>query len=164
MKETTIALRDATAKDVPIFYRMHADPEANRAGAFTPRSKPAFFKHWRKVLKNRLNLKKTLIADGEVAGYLVSFYRTGTGKPKRREIGYWIGREFWGRGLATAGLKILLQSHRIRPLYARVAKTNPASKKVALKCGFKKWKEGRYRNEAGKTVEEIVLVLRKRPT
>ena len=158
-----VAIRDASARDVPTFYRMHADPEANRAGAFKPRSKPAFFKHWKKVLKNRLNLKKAIVVDGKVAGYLVSFYRTGTGKPKRREVGYWIGRKFWGQGLATAGLKILLQGHLIRPLYARVAKTNPASLKVAQKCGFKKWKEDSYRNEAGKTVEEDILILRARP-
>ena len=160
-----VTLRDATAKDVPAFYRMHADPEANKAGDFKPRSKPDFYKHWRKVLGNRLCLKKALLADGKVAGYVVSFYRTGTGKPKKREIGYWIAREHWGRGLATEGLRLLLEVHRTRPLYARVAKMNPASLKVALKCGFKKWKEGSYRNEKGNDVEEFVLILRQgRPT
>ncbi|HXS99765.1 MAG TPA: GNAT family N-acetyltransferase [Elusimicrobiota bacterium] len=159
--KTIVTLRDAAPRDIPAFYRMHADPEANRAGAFTPRSKPAFFKHWRKVLKNRLCLKKAILADGEVAGYVVSFYRTGTGAPKKREIGYWIGQESWGRGLATEGLRLLLRDHRLRPLYARVAKSNPASRKVAQKCGFKKWKESRYVNEAGKTVEEVVLILRR---
>ena len=157
----SVFLRDATQKDVPAFYRMHADPEANKAGDFTPRTRPAFFKHWKKVLGNRLCLKKALLADGKVAGYVVSFYRTGTGKPKRREIGYWIGRKFWGRGLATEGVRQLLLTHKTRPLYARVAKTNPASLKVALKCGFKRWKKGRYVNEAGRTVEEDVLILRR---
>jgi RimJ/RimL family protein N-acetyltransferase len=160
MENASVALRDATFKDVPVFYRMHADPEANRAGAFKPRSRPAFFKHWEKVLRNRLCLKKAIVADGKVAGYVVSFYRTGTGKPKRREIGYWIAREFWGRGLATEGLRLLLQGHRLRPLYARVAKTNAASLKVALKCGFKKWRKDRYANESGNVVEEDVLILR----
>ena len=156
-----VALRDARPKDVPAFYRMHADPEANKAGDFTPRPRPAFFNHWKKVLKNRLCLKKAILADGKVAGYVVSFYRTGTGRPKRREIGYWIGREFWGRGLATEGLRQLLLTHKTRPLYARVARTNPASLQVALKCGFKRWKRGSYVNEAGRTVEESILVLRK---
>lgn len=155
-----VTLRDAALRDIPAFYRMHADPEANKAGAFTPRPKPAFFAHWKKVLKNRLCLKKTIVADGKVAGYVVSFYRTGTGKPKKREIGYWIGRKFWGRGLATEGLRLLLAEHKRRPLYARVAKTNPASLKVALKCGFKKWKQDSYRNQAGVLVREDILVLR----
>ena len=157
-----IELRNARPKDVPVFYRMYADPEANRRGAFTPRKKADFFKHWRKVLANRLNLKKTIVADGEVVGYMVSFYRNGTGiKPRRREIGYWIAREHWGNGYATEGLRLLLETHHTRPLYARVATTNPASLAVALKCGFKKWKRSSYKNEAGKTVEERVLILRK---
>jgi RimJ/RimL family protein N-acetyltransferase len=160
MKIPAVELRDATLQDVPAFYRMHADPEANKAGAFTPRKRPAFVKHWKKVLKNRLCLKKAIVADGKVAGYVVSFYRTGTGKPKRREIGYWIGRKFWGRGLATEGLRLLLQVHATRPLYARVAKTNPASLKVALKCGFKRWKKDNYRNEAGQLVREDILIRR----
>lgn len=155
----TIELRDARRGDVPAFYAMHADPEANRAGAFVPRKKAEFFRHWAKVLKNRLNLKKTLLKDGAVAGYLVSFYRTGTGKPKKREVGYWIAREHWGQGLATEGLRLLLREHRVRPLFARVAKTNPASRRVAEKCGFKVVKEDRYRNAAGKEVAEYVLKL-----
>ena len=160
MKNASIELRDAAVRDIPSFYRMHADPAANEAGDFTPRPKPDFFKHWKRVLKNRLCLKKALVADGKVAGYVVSFYRTGTGEPKKREVGYWIAREYWGRGLATEGLKRLLEVYRLRPLYARVAKTNPASLKVALKCGFKRWKKDSYRNEAGRLVEEDVLILR----
>ncbi|MBI5247838.1 MAG: GNAT family N-acetyltransferase [Elusimicrobia bacterium] len=156
-----ISLRDAKPRDIPAFYAMHADPESNRRGAFTPKKRPAFFLHWKKVLKNRLIVKKAIVADGEVAGYVVSFYRTGTGKPKRREIGYWVAREHWGEGLASWGLAELLKTHKTRPLYARVAKTNPASLAVALKCGFRKWKQGSYANEKGRTVEEHVLVLRK---
>ncbi|MDE2140878.1 MAG: GNAT family N-acetyltransferase [Elusimicrobia bacterium] len=157
----TIQLRDAKRGDVPAFYAMHADPEANRAGAFVPRKKADFFKHWAKVLKNRLNLKKAVLHNGKLAGYLVSFYRTGTGKPKKREIGYWIAREHWGKGIATGGLRLLLQEHRIRPLFARVAKTNPASRRVAEKCGFKLHKEDSYRNEAGTNVQEYILKLAK---
>jgi RimJ/RimL family protein N-acetyltransferase len=159
-RPVVIRLRDARPSDVPAFYRMHADPEANRRGSFVPRKKAAFFKHWRKVLGNRLNLKKTIVYEGRVAGYVVSFYRTGTGKPKRREIGYWIARRHWGKGLATAGLTELLKTHKTRPLFARVAKKNPGSKKVALKCGFKVFAQDSYKNEAGKTVEEFILKLR----
>lgn len=158
-KTPLILLRNATQRDVPALYRMHADPEANRAGSFTPRTRPDFFKHWRKVLKNRLNLKKVIVHEGKIAGYIVSFFRTGTGKPKVREIGYWIAREHWGKGLATAALKALLEIHHTRPLIARAAKANPGSVRVAQKCGFKIVKEDSYVNEAGKTVEEYLLRL-----
>ena len=149
-----IEVRDARPGDVPAFYAMHADPEANRRGAFTPRKRADFFKHWAKVLKNRLILKKTVLHNGKVAGYVVSFYRG-----RRREIGYWVARRHWGKGLASEGLRLTLENHHARPLFARVAKTNPASKRVVEKCGFRVVKENVYENEAGKKVEEYVLKL-----
>ena len=152
-------LRAATVRDIPAFYRMHADPEANRRGAFVPKKRAAFFKHWRKVLKNRLIVKKAVLHRGAVAGYIVSFFRTGTGKPPRREIGYWIARRHWGKGLATAALAGLLKVHATRPLFARVAKKNPGSRRVAEKCGFKVVAEDAYTNEAGVLVEECLLKL-----
>lgn len=154
-----VALREVRPRDLPALYAMHADPEANRAGAFVPKTRAAFFKHWRKVLKNRLIVKKALLRGDRVVGYLVSFFRTGAGKPKRREVGYWIAREHWGQGLASAGLRLLLETHRYRPLFARVAETNPASRRVAEKCGFRVVKKGPYENAAGKTLDEFVLKL-----
>ena len=160
--EVTLRLRNATPRDVPAFYRMHADPEANRRGSLIPRKKAAFFAHWKKVLKNRLNVKQTIVYKGRVAGYLVSFTRTGTGKKPLREVGYWIARKYWGLGLATEGLRQLLQERKKRPLYARVAKKNPGSLRVAQKCGFKIVKEDEYQNEAGVRVEEYLLKLSRR--
>jgi RimJ/RimL family protein N-acetyltransferase len=52
-----------------------------------------------------------------------------------------------------------LVTHHTRPLFARVAKKNPASRRVAQKCGFKIFREDVYRNEAGKDVEEYILKL-----
>ncbi len=158
-KDPVCRLRDATPRDVPAFYRMHADPEANRRGSFIPRTRPDFYAHWKKVLKNRLNLKQTIVYKGRVAGYLVSFVRTGTGKMPFREVGYWIDRKYWGLGLASEGLRQLLVWHKKRPLFARVAKKNPGSRKVAENNGFKVIKEDEYENAAGVRVEEYLLKL-----
>jgi RimJ/RimL family protein N-acetyltransferase len=51
-------------------------------------------------------------------------------------VGYWIGREFWGRGLATRALSAFLHEVEERPIYAGVAETNVASIRVLEKCGF----------------------------
>ncbi len=154
-----ISLRDAKKSDVPKFYRMHADPEANRAGSFIPRTRKDFYAHWDKVLGNRLNVKQTLICDGKVAGYMVHFVRTGTGKKKFTEVGYWIDRKYWGKGLATEGLRLLLIQRKKRPVFAWVAKKNPGSIRVAEKCGFKVVKEDTYTNPAGVVVEGYLLKL-----
>src|SRR6266850_2084211 len=42
----------------------------------------------------------------------------------RREVTYWIGREDWGRGIATRGLQEFLQLEATRPLYAGAASDN----------------------------------------
>ncbi len=51
-------------------------------------------------------------------------------------VGYWSGREFWGQGVATRALELLLAHVSIRQLHARVAVANGASLRVLQKCGF----------------------------
>jgi RimJ/RimL family protein N-acetyltransferase len=74
---------------------------------------------------------KAVIADGQVAGNVVSWEHSG-----RVEIGYWIGREFWDRGIATRALGAFLDEVTTRPLYAHAAAHNVASIRVLEKCGF----------------------------
>ena len=55
------------------------------------------------------------------------------------EIGYWIGRPYWGRGYATAAAELLIKEARRRGLerlYAEVFVENPASMRVLEKAGF----------------------------
>jgi RimJ/RimL family protein N-acetyltransferase len=67
-----------------------------------------------------------------VAGNIVTFEQDG-----EREVGYWIGREYWGKGIATEALSQFLDHIEVhRPLYAVVAKHNVGSIRVLKKCGF----------------------------
>ena len=54
-----------------------------------------------------------------------------------REVSYWLGKGFWGRGIATQALYLYLEIIIQCPLYARVAKDNLGSVRVLEKCGFK---------------------------
>jgi RimJ/RimL family protein N-acetyltransferase len=60
-----------------------------------------------------------------------------------REVTYWIGREDWGRGLATRALPEFLHVEATRPLYALAASDNAASIRVLTKCGVGIVGEGR---------------------
>jgi hypothetical protein len=73
-------------------------------------------------------------------GHIASFDLEG-----HREVTYWIGREDWGRGLATRALQEFMQVEATRPLYARAASDNAASIRVLTKCGFRIVGEGRVR-------------------
>ena len=127
----TIQLRDVEPADLPLFFEHQRDPEAVAMVAFKSRYRTAFDEHVAKILANETGRKKTIVVDGQVAGHLVSFVRD-----EKREIGYWLDRAFWGRGIATQALSAFLRLEQTRPLYAGVAKHNTASIRVLQKCGF----------------------------
>ncbi len=148
-------LRDVLEDDLPILFEHQRDPEACAMAAFPPRDRDAFMEHWRKILGDQTVQRKAILVDGQVAGYLCCFERGG-----KRQVGYWIGRDFWGRGIATRGLAEFLDHVRERPLFAYVAKHNKASLRVAQKCGFELHGESLAPCAAGQpVVEEFVLRL-----
>jgi RimJ/RimL family protein N-acetyltransferase len=129
--KTMIQLRDVEADDLPLFFEHQTDPIAVAMVAFRSRDRAAFDLHWAKLLADDSLLKKTVTVDREVAGNIGSWTSEG-----KREVGYWIDRAFWGRGVATEALAAFLRLEPTRPLYAGVAKHNLASIRVLQKCGF----------------------------
>ena len=88
-------LRGVVEADLPVFYEHQRDPEGSAMAAFPSRDRDPFMAHWAKTLANDSALTWTIVCDGEVAGNIGCWEADG-----RRLVGYWIGREFWGRGLA----------------------------------------------------------------
>jgi RimJ/RimL family protein N-acetyltransferase len=149
-------LRDVVEADLPIFFEHQRDPEATRMAAFPARDREAFTAHWQKILASDDLTKKTILAEGEVAGNIGIFGRDG-----KRLVGYWIGREFWGRGLATKALAELLTEAPERPLYAYVATSNLGSIRVLEKCGFTLvGHETEFDERLGEEIEEALYVLK----
>lgn len=54
----------------------------------------------------------------------------------KREVEYWIGRQFRGRGIATKALEQLPGLVLVRPLYGVVARHNIGSQRVQEKFGI----------------------------
>jgi len=153
---TTVLLRDVIASDLPIFFEQQLDPVANQMAAFPSRDREAFMAHWAKILADESNILKTILYNDQVAGNIVSWEHSG-----EREIGYWLGREFWGKGIATRALALFLQQVTTRPLFAYVAKHNLASIRVLEKCGFTIMRENQGLSSAGDAeVAEVILLLR----
>lgn len=128
----SITLRDVTQGDLAPFFEHQRDPDANRMAAFPARERDAFMAHWTRILADETIAKKTILVDGRVAGNIVCF-----GPSNEREVGYWLGKEYWGKGVATRALAQFLSHVQERPLYAHVARHNMASIRVLEKCGFK---------------------------
>lgn len=131
MTDEMVTLREVVDGDLEPFFENQRDADAARAAGVPSRDREAFFAHWQRIRANDTGLIRTVLADGVVAGNVLSFVKDG-----RREVGYWIGREFWGRGVATQALAAFLEDETTRPLYAFVVRGNPASVRVLEKCGF----------------------------
>jgi RimJ/RimL family protein N-acetyltransferase len=145
-----VELREPVATDVPILFRNQADPEASAMAAFPSRDWVAFVAHRAKIEANPDTLVRTILVDGAVAGDIGSWPEEAD-----RNVGYWIGRPFWGRGVATAALQAFLELETTRPLTAHVAAHNGGSRRVLEKCGFDVVRE---QNVDG--VDELVTSLR----
>lgn len=126
-----VRLRDVEASDIEIFYDQQLDPEATAMAAFPARDRESHVAHWNKILNGSSNITRTIVAGGQVAGNIGSWVQD-----EQREIGYWIGKAHWGRGVATSALEQFLEIVDERPLYAWVARHNTGSIRVLEKCGF----------------------------
>jgi RimJ/RimL family protein N-acetyltransferase len=148
-------LRDVTEADLPIFFDHQRDPEATRMAAFPSRDRQAFMAHWAKILADATVITRAILVDGQVAGNVVSWEQFG-----KQEVGYWIGKHYWGQGVATRALSAFLGLVSVRPLYAYVAKHNIGSIRVLEKCGFTIVGEDREASGAdGDEIDQIILKL-----
>lgn len=152
-------LRAVVDDDLPTFYEHQLDADANYMAAFTakdPGDRVAFEAHWRRILADPGVVIRAIVCDDAVAGHVLSY--TEAGKP---EVSYWIGKAHWNQGVATRALAIFLaEVNPTRPMYARVAKDNLASRRVLRKCGFQVLAEATgFANARGQDIEELILEL-----
>lgn len=152
-------LRDVVEDDLPLFFDFQLDRDANHMAAFTakdPADREAFTAHWHKILADPTIMNLTIVCDGQVVGSVSSYLESG-----RLEVTYWIGRSYWGKGIATRALTAFLaQVDTTRPIYARVAQDNVGSRKVLEKCGFQVIDQAQgFANARGEEIEELLLEL-----
>ncbi len=126
-----LALRETIDADLGTLFEFQADPEASAMAAFPSRDLPAFLEHQAKIKADPSAITRTIVAGGGVVGSIGSWEVEG-----ERDVGFWIGRDHWGNGYATAALRALLDIDLHRPLHAHVADHNVGSRRVLEKCGF----------------------------
>jgi len=150
-----VFLREVEEADLAVFFEHQRDPVAVQMAAFPPREREAFAAHWKKILADRNVVKRTVLLGPEIAGNMLCWEQSG-----KRLIGYWLGRRFWNRGVASRALSAFVSAIPARPLHARVAKANVASIRVLEKCGFQVAGESRgAAPTGGEVVDELVYAL-----
>ncbi len=149
------AVRDA---DLRVIWTNLRDPEASWMAAFGTRdaSFEAFAERWQKNASEGTTLSRSIVVDGTVVGFVARFLRDG-----RPEVTYWVAREHWGQGIATAALRALLELERTRPLYASAAQDNARSLRVLTACGFVvTGSERAFADARGEEIDEVFLEIR----
>jgi RimJ/RimL family protein N-acetyltransferase len=153
-----LTLREVQDEDLPLLFEQWADPVAAQMAAFTApdhMNRDAFERRWSRLRADETVLTRVIVDDDEVAGTIGSW-----GEPGEREVTYWIGRSYWGKGIATEALNAFLAIEQSRPLHARVASDNVASRRVLEKCDFRVIATERNFAEARSAeIEELVLRL-----
>jgi RimJ/RimL family protein N-acetyltransferase len=151
-------LREVRDEDLAVLFEQWADPVAAQMAAFTApdhMDRDAFERRWSRLMADETVINRAIVVNGDVAGTIGSW-----GDPDGREVTYWIGRPYWGKGIATAALVAFLAVDRSRPLHARVAYDNVASRRVLEKSGFRVIASGRGFAEARLAeIEEFLLRL-----
>lgn len=150
-----IRLRELRDDDLDDVFRWERDPAAVALAAFTrqdPGDRAAFDAHYRRVRADPANLLLVIEEDGRLVGTISTFTIDGD-----REVSYWIDPARWGRGIASAALRLLLDEERTRPLFARVAAHNRGSAAVLARCGFARiGEEVSFAPSAGRDVVEHI--------
>jgi len=144
-------IREVSADDLDAFFEHQRDPESNRMAAVPPREREAFDAHWDRILAGETNILRTIELDGAVVGNLVSWISAD-----RRLVGYWVGREHWGKGIASRALAEFVRQIPDRPLHANVVTSNLGSIRVLEKNGFERVGEPHVTADG---VEELVFEL-----
>jgi RimJ/RimL family protein N-acetyltransferase len=153
-----LVLRDLEGSDLPVLFEQQRDPEANWMAAFVsrdPADRDAFLEHWRRILGDPTVTMKVIVRNGEVVGSVGSFLWEG-----RPQVTYWVGKQYWGQGIATHALAKFVRDLKTRPLYASAARDNAASIRVLEKCGFTISGSAKaFAGARGEEIEEVMLRL-----
>ncbi len=126
-------LREVQESDIVAFYEHQLDPQAAAMGVYEPRGLDELTARWHRMMVNPTITARAITVDAQTVGHVVSWIEDDG----HRELGYLVASEFWGRGVASAAVRDMLQIVTDRPVEAWIAPTNVASRRVAEKNGFK---------------------------
>lgn len=144
METDRILLRPWHEEDAGTLFKYASDPEVGpRAGWPPHRSEEESLEIIRTIFGGEgmwaVEWKETGEPIGCV-GYLPASHSNLSIAEDQGEVGYWIARPFWGRGICTEALQLVIAhcfgEKGFSVLWGDYFPENPASGRVMEKCGF----------------------------
>lgn len=144
METERIRLRRWQETDAEVLYALAADPDVGpRAGWPAHKSVEESRKIIQTIFHNNATWAIVYKATNRPIG-CIGYYTKATSNinigENDCEVGYWLGKQFWNKGICTEALQLLLDYcvHvlRFENIWADHFVGNPASGRVLQKCGF----------------------------
>jgi ribosomal-protein-alanine N-acetyltransferase len=104
-----------------------------------------------------------IIVDGAAVGAIGLVLREDVFR-RSAEIGYWLGEEFWGRGIVTEAVCAVtdyaFETFDLCRVYAGVFEWNPASMRVLEKAGYEfECRMKKSVTKDGETIDEFIYAV-----
>ena len=135
-----LVLRPWREDDAADLYRFACDLEVGPAAGWAPHRDVAdSLNVLRTILMKDQTWAITIKPSDEPVGSVGVFPGGQAEQHGEYEIGYWVARPFWGRGIAPEAVKALLSlyfSFGAERMWCAHAETNARSRRVIEKCGF----------------------------
>jgi len=139
-----LVLRQLALNDAAAFSKLAGDYDISKMTGSLPHPFPLYSAEF-KIMYLRQQKRRGLaypyaitVNGGELIG-VMDLFRSAP--DTALEIGYWIGKPYWGQGLSTEAAKAIIQEAKdrlgVQALMAGVFADNPASLRVLEKLGFK---------------------------
>jgi len=145
METEKILLRPWLDSDAETLFKYASDPDVGPRAGWPPHQS---VEESLEVIRNVFNKDTTTWAivlkeTGEVigcVGYLPSSASNLKIAEEHAEVGYWIARPYWGKGICTEALQMVIDycfnEKGFTTLWGDYFPSNPASGRVMEKCGF----------------------------
>jgi len=144
MQTERLILRPWRESDAETLFKWASDPEVGPKAGWLPHQN---------VEESREVIRNILVGEGMWAvewkatsepigcvGYLLASSSNLKIERDQGEVGYWIARPYWGKGICTEALRLVIdhcfQLKCLSVLWGSYFSENPASGRVMEKCGF----------------------------
>ena len=168
MKTERITLRHWLDTDAEALYKYASEPEVGLRAGWSPHKQEQ--ESW-EIIRNVFTTPTTwAIAWNETGeaigamGYGPSCECSLPSRDGEPTVGYWVGRPYWGKGICTEALHLMIsyirQTTNIKSLISGHFIDNPASGRVMEKCGFLPTGETAFDNNLYEGENKPIRVLR----
>lgn len=142
---STVSLRDVTKDDIPAWFARASDAEsADLAGDPIPESIEqgyAWLWRHRERFSQQIGIRWAIVPTGATESVGTVGFTVVSKDERACEIGFVVGRPYWGRGLCTSAAQLAIdygfREFGLAVIRAEVLQRNGASRRVLEKLGFR---------------------------